>query len=144
MYLGSNGLETASHDMTVEEIHPIHEDCRFIQADIRGAKRLASAVCRRESVVIDDRNVQARGVPPGQKRLMKIGEAEEDGAAVAACANENNTDLAVSTMLSAVLMDSLHFFVSGVSWKSSSLETGGPVDANWLGKRSAAFVERVR
>ena len=94
--------------------------------------------------MIDDRNVQARGVPPGQKRLMKIGEAEEDGAAVAACANENNTDLAVSTMLSAVLMDSLHFFVSGVSWKSSSLETGGPVDANWLGKRSAAFVERVR
>ena len=43
---------------------------------------------------------------------MKIGEAEEDGAAVAACANENNTDLAVSTMRSAVLMDSLHLLVS--------------------------------
>src|ERR1700751_2434652 len=79
---------------------------------IRGAKRLANAVCRRDSVVIDYRNVQARVVPPGQKRLMKIGEAEEDGAAVAASANENNTDLAVSTMLGAVLMDLIHLLVS--------------------------------
>jgi hypothetical protein len=108
----------------VEEIHPIHEDGRFIQADICCAKRLPHAVCRGDSVVIDYRNVQTRGVPPSQKRLMKIGEAEEDRAAVAACPNENNTDLAVSTMLSAVLMDSLHLLVSSRSGvDATSLES---------------------
>jgi hypothetical protein len=76
--------------------------------------------------------------------MVNIGEAKEDGAAGDACANENNTALAVSTMVSALLMDSLYLLCLRLEYCGELLSRIGRVDADSLGQCKAAFIALVR
>src|SRR5664279_4986280 len=77
---------------TPEKVDPVCQHDSFWKADLRSAKRLAHTVGFADRVGIDQHHLQAARMAECQHGLVEVGESRNDGAAVAATADHQDTN----------------------------------------------------
>ena len=78
----------------MEEVDSVDKDGGLVLSDIGGAEGLTDAVGGRDGVGVHHGDVEAIRKSPGGESVVQVGQAEENGASVAPCADDEDTKTA--------------------------------------------------
>src|ERR1700738_2976352 len=92
----------------MEEVDAVNEDGGLVVADIGPAKGLPDAVGGRDDIAVHYRDRDAFVSAPGNECMVEIRQAEQDGAPVAAGADQEDAELTPGGALVRKLVSDLH------------------------------------